>query len=103
MDLPGLTATTGPRHPLQRNDRPQHGREQIQDDAFLLLLASRAEQSTLDEKIAFFATISRGYAAASLWSPMYSSVSILLAPYHGLEWTGTRALWLPAHSRPAAS
>lgn len=53
----------------------------------MMEMASQAEQTTQDEKIATFAAISRGYAAVSLWSPMYSNISILLALYQGPDWT----------------
>lgn len=54
--------------------------------AMMMEMASQVTQATQDEKIASFAAISRGYAAVSLWSPMYSNISILLALYQGPDW-----------------
>ena len=41
MDLPGLTATTGPRHPLQRGDEFRHGAKQIGHQAIVGNLEDR--------------------------------------------------------------
>lgn len=47
--------------------------------------AQRAGVAEADQ-IADFSAISRGYAALSLWSPMYSNMSIVLALYGGIRW-----------------
>lgn len=39
-----------------------------------------------EDRVESFSAISRGFAAANLWSPMYSNVSILLALCPGLDW-----------------
>jgi hypothetical protein len=41
---------------------------------------------TAREKATSYSAISRGYAAANLWSPMYSNMSILLSLSPGLAW-----------------
>lgn len=38
------------------------------------------------EKLSSFSAVTRGYAALSLWSPMYSNMSIVLAMYEGAHW-----------------
>src|SRR3989344_742219 len=52
----------------------------------LMEAAAKLPSEGLDEKRDCFRSISRGYAAANLWSPMYSNVSILLALSPGLAW-----------------
>lgn len=49
--------------------------------------ASQAEFDSQQERAACFGAIARGYAAANLWSPMFSNLSILLAVNAGLAWT----------------
>lgn len=49
--------------------------------------ASQLPVESQEEKLACFTAISRGYAAANLWSPMFSNLSILLAVNSGLQWT----------------
>lgn len=53
----------------------------------MMEMASQVPMDSQDEKLACYGAISRGYAAANLWSPMYSNVSILLAITPGLLWT----------------
>jgi len=50
-------------------------------------IASQRETVSEADKIADFGAIARGYAALSLWSPMYSNMSIVLAMYGGVRWT----------------
>jgi len=49
--------------------------------------ASQLEVESEEEKLACFTAIARGYAAANLWSPMFSNLSILLAVNSGLAWS----------------
>ncbi|PIF19387.1 MULTISPECIES: hypothetical protein [unclassified Acidovorax] len=55
-----------------------------------MMMESAAQQKDLadSEKIAAFSAVTRGYAALSLWSPMYSNMSIVLAMYEGASWAG---------------
>lgn len=55
--------------------------------AMMMEMASRREGIGEVERIADFSAIARGYAALSLWSPMYSNMSIVLALYGGVRWT----------------
>lgn len=50
-------------------------------------MASRRSGIPPAEQIADFSAISRGYAALSVWSPMYSNMSIVLALYGGVLWS----------------
>lgn len=54
--------------------------------AMMMEMAAQQGESTQAEKISSFSAISRGYAALSLWSPMYSNMSIVLAIYNGPDW-----------------
>lgn len=54
--------------------------------AMMMEMAASEETSGTAQKISSFCAISRGYAALSLWSPMYSNMSIVLALYTGTEW-----------------
>ena len=54
--------------------------------AMMMEMAARQERASDAEKISSFCAISRGYAALSLWSPMYSNMSIVLALYQGPSW-----------------
>jgi hypothetical protein len=58
-----------------------------------LMMEGAARQDAIDEsqKISSFTAIARGYSALSLWSPMYSNMSIVLSLYQGAHW----ALVLP--------
>lgn len=49
-------------------------------------IASQREAIPEAVKIADFGAISRGYAASSLWSPMYSNMSIVLGMYGDVRW-----------------
>lgn len=53
-----------------------------------MLMESAAQQRgfTHAEKLSSFCAISRGYASVSLWSPMYSNLSIVLGLYAGTQW-----------------
>jgi hypothetical protein len=51
----------------------------------LLEMASRTDTADA-ERLPVFAAIMRSFSAATLWSPMFSNVSILLALYPGLTW-----------------
>lgn len=55
-----------------------------------MMMESAAQQKNLtdSERIAAFCAVTRGYAALSLWSPMYSNMSIVLAMYEGANWAG---------------
>jgi hypothetical protein len=48
-------------------------------------MASRGDEADA-ERLPVFAAIMRSFSAATLWSPMFSNVSILLALYPGLSW-----------------
>ncbi len=52
----------------------------------MMEMAASEEASGNAQRISSFCAISRGYAALSLWSPMYSNMSIVLALYTGTEW-----------------
>jgi len=54
--------------------------------AMLMEAASRLPDPSPEANRECFQGISRGYAAANLWSPMYSNISILLALSPGLTW-----------------
>lgn len=53
-----------------------------------LMMEAAARQESFDEgdKLSSFSAIARGYAALSLWSPMYSNMSIVLALHPGTHW-----------------
>jgi len=53
--------------------------------SMLLEIASRSDAAD-PERLPVFAAIMRSFSAATLWSPMFSNVSILLALYPGLTW-----------------
>lgn len=55
-----------------------------------MMMESAARQKDLShrDKLASFSAVTRGYAALSLWSPMYSNMSIVLAMYEGAQWVG---------------
>jgi hypothetical protein len=52
----------------------------------LLQMASRGEVALEEDRLAMFAAITRSFAAATLWSPMVSNLTILIALYPGLSW-----------------
>lgn len=54
--------------------------------AMLMESAARQERDTPGEQLSAFSAITRGYAALSLWSPMYSNMGIVLAMYEGAQW-----------------
>lgn len=55
-----------------------------------MMMESAAGQKKVGyrEKLSSFSAVTRGYAALSLWSPMYSNMSIVLAMYEGAHWAG---------------
>lgn len=53
--------------------------------SMLLEMASRTDAADA-ERLPLIAAIMRSFSAATLWSPMFSNVSILLALYPGLTW-----------------
>jgi hypothetical protein len=50
--------------------------------------AARQPETHAQDKLSSFSAVTRGYAALSLWSPMYSNMSIVLAMYPGAHWAG---------------
>jgi hypothetical protein len=56
--------------------------------AMMMDLASCETGQTTKQRSATFVTMTRGYAAASLWSPMFSNISVATALYPGVSaWT----------------
>jgi len=53
----------------------------------LLQMASKGEVEIDEDRLAMFAAITRSFSAATLWSPMVSNLTILLALYPGLSWS----------------
>ncbi|SFP26347.1 hypothetical protein [Variovorax sp. 770b2] len=53
----------------------------------LLQMAARGEVAADEDRLAMFAAITRSFSAATLWSPMVSNLTILLALYPGLSWS----------------
>jgi len=60
----------------------------------LLQMASRGEVEMDEDRLAMFAAITRSFSAATLWSPMVSNLTILLALYPGLSWSTVAPLTL---------
>ncbi len=54
--------------------------------SMLMELAAKDRAATREDRISTFAAITRGYAGASLWSPMFSNISIMIAMYPGANW-----------------
>ncbi len=54
--------------------------------AMMMESAARQEAFGHHDKLSSFSAVTRGYAALSLWSPMYSNMSIVLAMYEGARW-----------------
>ena len=54
--------------------------------AMMMESAARQENQSHSDKLSSFSAVTRGYAAVSLWSPMYSNMSIVLAMYAGAHW-----------------
>ncbi len=52
----------------------------------MMNVAAQRDDVSETDKIADFSAISRGYAALTLWSPMYSNMSIVLTLYGGIQW-----------------
>ncbi|RZL07837.1 MAG: hypothetical protein EOP40_14875, partial [Rubrivivax sp.] len=55
--------------------------------SMLMDMASKGEVLVEDDRLSMLAAIMRSFAAATLWSPMFSNVTILLALYPGLTWS----------------
>jgi hypothetical protein len=56
--------------------------------AMMMEAASRQKAFDERDKLSSFCAVGRGYAALSLWSPMYSNMSIVLGMYAGAHWAG---------------
>lgn len=56
--------------------------------AMMMETAARQKNLSYQDKLSSFSAVTRGYAALSLWSPMYSNMSIVLAMYEGAHWAG---------------
>lgn len=56
--------------------------------AMMMEMAAREADMTDAQKVSAFSAIARGYAAVSLWSPIYSNMGIVLALYGGPDWVG---------------
>jgi len=56
--------------------------------AMMMETAARQKGDDAREQLSAFCAISRGYSALSLWSPLYSNMSIVLGLYAGASWTG---------------
>lgn len=52
----------------------------------LFAIAARDEVSPRRARIAMFSAITRGFSAATFWSPMFGNMAILLALYPSLDW-----------------
>ncbi len=55
--------------------------------SMLMDMASKGEVQVEEDRLSMLAAIMRSFAAATLWSPMFSNVTILLALYPGLTWS----------------
>ncbi len=55
--------------------------------SMLMEMASKGEVQAEEDRLAMVAAITRGLASATLWSPMFSNLTILLVMYPGLRWT----------------
>ncbi len=55
--------------------------------SMLMNMASRGEVLVEEDRLSMLAAIMRSFAAATMWSPMFSNVTILLALYPGLSWS----------------
>ncbi|MGE0097394.1 MAG: hypothetical protein AB7S86_03510 [Hydrogenophaga sp.] len=54
--------------------------------SMLMDMASKGEVQAEEDRLSMLAAIMRSFAAATMWSPMFSNVTILLALYPGLSW-----------------
>lgn len=54
--------------------------------SMLMDMASKGEVLVEEDRLSMLAAIMRSFAAATMWSPMFSNVTILLALYPGLTW-----------------
>lgn len=52
----------------------------------LFAIAAREKNVSQQSRIAMFSAITRGFSAATFWSPMFGNMSILLALYPTLDW-----------------
>ncbi|MCW5653791.1 hypothetical protein [Hydrogenophaga sp.] len=55
--------------------------------SMLMDMAAKGEVPVDEDRQAMVAALMRSLAAATLWSPMFSNLTILLALYPGLKWT----------------
>jgi hypothetical protein len=56
--------------------------------AMMMEAAAQHDRDDAREQLSSFCAIARGYSALSLWSPLYSNMSIVLGLYAGTSWTG---------------
>ena len=56
--------------------------------AMMMESAARQPDTDARDRLSSFSAVTRGYAALSLWSPMYSNMSIVLSMYPGAHWAG---------------
>ena len=54
--------------------------------SMLMDMATKGEVLVEEDRLSMLAAIMRSFAAATMWSPMFSNVTILLALYPGLTW-----------------
>jgi hypothetical protein len=54
--------------------------------SMLMDMATKGEVQVEEDRLSMLAAIMRSFAAATMWSPMFSNVTILLALYPGLTW-----------------
>lgn len=62
--------------------------------SMLMNMTAQSEVMMDEDRLSMMAAIMRSFAAATLWSPMFSNVTILLALYPGLTWTAVVPLCL---------
>ncbi len=62
--------------------------------AMLMEAAASQDGDGAADQLSAFCAIARGYSALSLWSPLYSNMSIVLGLYAGATWTGMLPLAL---------
>ena len=56
--------------------------------AMMMETAASQDDAEASEQLSSFCAIARGYSALSLWSPLYSNMSIVLGLYPGASWAG---------------
>lgn len=62
--------------------------------SMLMEMSSKGQVQVDEDRLAMVAAITRSLAAATLWSPMFSNLTILLAIYPGIQWTTALPLCL---------